>query len=310
MLLHTHKTHRLRGAAAVFGRRSQVCLAIGCLVCALGAFPGRTQTDTSDEVLKQLDAYRYDPQRLKLTDASARVEVPSVTARVAEAKYKAQILYVWQAPGRYRFQLTGLPKTKKGLALEAELLSLLERQGHYLIPPSVAALTRDFNLSVAREASLYRITGTAFDPSTELRTFALWMAPNGRVVRRLYETETMRELDSSLTYRAIEGGAVLTGYYATTVVTPKQPEPDPKTAKPRIIPLPALPKSFWDESAAVRRVSIEYEQVGESVLPGALTSSPVRGDTGPFSLRLTNYKTNTGVEDAFFKGTGVGKAWR
>ncbi|NCO43263.1 MAG: hypothetical protein COZ06_21755 [Armatimonadetes bacterium CG_4_10_14_3_um_filter_66_18] len=310
MLLHTHRTSRLREVAAVLGWRPQVGLALGCLVCVLGASPGRTQTETSDEVLKQLDAYRYEPQRLKLTDASARVEVPSVAARLAEAKCKAQIQYVWQAPGRYRLQLTGLPKTKKGLALEAELLGLLERQGHYLIQPSVAAFARDFNLSTGREGALFRITGTAFDPSTELRTCVLWMAANGRVIRRLYETETMRELDSALTYRAVEGGALLTGYYATTVVVPKQPEPDPKAAKPQLLPLPALPKSFWDESAVVRRVSIEYGRVGEFSLPVALTSSPVRGDSSPFSLRLTDYKTNTGVEDAFFKGTGVGKAWR
>ena len=265
-----------------------------------------THTQGVEELLGRIDTVHYFAAQDGLEDASASVEVLTVPPSLEALKATATIQYAWKRPGVSRFVVTGLPA--KARSLDSEVLALLKSQGRHLLAPSAKDFAADFQVSYTVVDGLYRLTGSARSPDSDLRRFTYWIRPNGQFVRRLYETKATRELHTSITYRAVEGGVVIAAFYAATVPVPEQPKAKGKSKGEA--PPAAKPASFWSGTSAVRRVIIDHERVGDAYVPVAMASVPVRGDTQPLSLRLSDYRLNTGVEDAFFKGTGVAGSWR
>lgn len=266
------------------------------------------------DVVQRVDAVHYYPQQHGLKDATAGALAPAVAAALAGGNLHARVEYVWKAPDRGRFEFTGLPG--KGAGARRESLAALQSRGHYLFPPLMKEFIARFQVSCVVQNGLFRIEGLATDPKRSLRRFVFWVDAGGRFVRRLYETTARRELQTTIQYRSTPGGLLIAGFYATRVPVPRpeargetgtaEPPADAVSSppeKPRVIP-------FTDSSASVCRVALRYERVEEIYVPALLSEFPVRGAAVPFSLRLRDYRLNTGVEDAFFRGPGVTATWR
>jgi hypothetical protein len=161
--------------------------AAGLLVIAAACGVWAQEVPSADKAITELGARYYDLKAAGARDLVCTVTSPTINEIIRKStdnpNAAVSIKFLWKMPGRFRFNIAGLPdgptELRKGVS------DLFSGLGSHVVRKTLVDLMRECTPTIMTENGLYKIEGKVDSPGEDIQRFEAYVRPETWEIDRI-----------------------------------------------------------------------------------------------------------------------------